>query len=59
MEFVFCTASNDDKTKDDWKDGVRVTFKDKRNTSKVLVEAYNGKKLLGKHRGRRGNNIKM
>jgi hypothetical protein len=59
MEFVLCTASNEDKTKDDVKDGVRVTFKDMTNTSKVLVEAYNGNKLLGKHRGRRGNNIKM
>jgi len=35
------------------------TYKDMRNTSKVLVEAYKGKKLLGKHRARRGNNIKV
>ena len=59
MEFVLCTATNDDKTKDDGIDGVRVTHEDMRNTPKVLVEAYKGKKLLGKHRGRRGNNIKM
>jgi hypothetical protein len=59
MEFVLCTVSNDDKTKDDGIDGVRVTYKDMRNTYNVLVEAYKGKKLLGKRRGRRGNNIKM
>jgi Zn/Cd-binding protein ZinT len=59
VEFVLCTASKDDKTKDDGIDGVPVTYKDMRNTSKVLVEAYKGKKLLGKHRGRRGIILKF
>jgi len=53
------TASNEDKSKEDGIDGVRVTYRDMRNTSEVLVEACKGKKLLGKHRGRRGNNIKI
>ena len=57
MEFVLCILQ--DKIKKDGIDGVRVTYKDMRNTSEVLVEAYKGKKLLGKHRGRRCNNIKI
>ena len=56
MEFALCTVSNDYKIKNDEIDGVRVTYEDMRNTSKVLVGAYKGKKLLGKHRSRRGNN---
>jgi hypothetical protein len=47
------------KTKEDEIDGARVTCKDMGNASIALVDAYKRNKLLGRHRGRRYNNIKI